>query len=192
MKKKYGLALFLLTLMLPLMSAQDQSTKSEKYHSVEGGFSFQIPDGWSQISASDIESFNRNQPEIYRFQSGFGPRVPSPTNSYMLLQVKRRPKTTQSKIDAARNAAIPIESVSMVENVIRKKEYKEKSEFYLAKHDSFLIIMKNGDRLSIAVKQFTDYGYYIMHFYLNNDLSDEIRKIETVLSTFTWDQKQEN
>lgn len=183
--------LFIQILILASL-AYGKDLEIQTYHSKEGAFSFQIPEGWSQIPDQALAAFNSTKPEKYHFQGGLESKLTSPPTVHMLLQVKKRPKESESKIETYKKAALPAKSLSVIEKVIKKKQYKRKSEFYSEKYDSFLMITENTKGLSIMSKTFTDYGYNIMHFYLKDDISTEIKKIELILETFGWDQTSAN
>ena len=185
MKKPTKMIFHLLVILLGLSHlAEAQMASERKYVSDVGSFSFELPEGWSQIPASQIDAFNRGRPEIYQFQGGIVDKKSSSPKVYMLLQVKRRPAEPKEQIDVYRNAAIKADDFALIAEVIRKNEYREKPEFYSPKHDAFLRITKNGPQFSLMVKRFTDYGYFIMHFYLGSDPVKLVRDIDTLLASF--------
>lgn len=178
---------FLPTLLLALI-ANGQKPDARIFHSQEGSFSFQIPEGLSPISDQALSAFNSNKPEIYHFQGGLASKETTPPKVHMLLQVKKRPKEPESKIEIYKDAALPADSLSTIEEVIRKKQHRQKSEFYFKTYDTFIMITESPQGISVMFKIFTDYGYNVMHFYLKDELSVEIQRIELILNSFKWDE----
>ncbi len=173
--------LVLLILLSPLASGEEK--QREKYVSEIGNFDFALPDDWSIIPDSLLQTFNQGKPLIYQYQGGIIDDKSSTPQVYMLLQVKQRSAESKKNIDVYKKAAIKADDLSMIADVIVKKEYREKREFYSPKHGVFLMITGEPPQLSVMVKKFTNYGYFIMHFYVGKDSKKHLKDIEFVLSS---------
>jgi hypothetical protein len=168
-----------------------EGKRQKRYHSEPENFSFVLPNGWSQIPDSQIQSFNDGRPKKYQFQGGIVDERSASPKVYMLLQVKQRPTEPEKRIEIYKKAAIKADDISLVADVIIKEEYQEKREFYSSKYDVFLMITGKAPQLSVMVKKFTDYGYFIMHFYIGNDPKRHLKDIDFILSNIQENPKRE-
>ncbi|HBC86241.1 MAG TPA: hypothetical protein DCZ94_04730 [Lentisphaeria bacterium] len=177
--------LVFLFLFLPMATGEEK--QREKYFSEAGHFSFTLPNDWSPMPDSKMQTLNNGKTAIYQFQGGFIDDKSSSPKVYMLLQVKQRPAEPVEKIEVYKKAAIKVDNLSIIADVIIKKEYRIKKEFYSPKHDVFLMITGESPQLSVMVKKFASYGYFIMHFYLGNDPGKHLQDIELLLSSIHED-----
>jgi len=168
-----------------------EGKREETYLSELENFSFVLPNGWSQIPDSEIQAFNYGRPKRYQFQGGIVEEGSLSPRVYMLLQVKQRPTEPEKKLEIYKKAAIKADDLLLIADVIINEEYHEKREFYSPEYDVFLRITDKAVQLSVMVKKFTHYGYFIMHFYLGSDPKKHLKDIEFILSNIQENPERE-
>jgi hypothetical protein len=176
---------YLHPVFLPVLLLCSSLAAEAQIRYTEAEFSFTIPQGWAKIPDTKIEAFNSNKPAAYRFQGGLMNEASTAPKAYLLIQDKKNEPEALNKILIYQKTALPADPFSIISDVIEKKEYLMKSEFYSKEYDAFVTITVNGGKFSILVKKFSDPGYVLLHFYLSMDPKSDLKQIEAILKSFT-------
>ncbi len=156
----------------------------------EGTLSFGLPPEWEQIPAEQITAFNFGRPEQHHFNGGIADNSTSTPKAYMLLQVKKRPPESKDAIERYRAAATEASELAVVTQAILTGSYRKKAEFYSPKHDAFILLNGTAAEMSVMVKRFTSYGYFLMHFYLDDQIERRVGEIDSVLQSIREEQSR--
>ena len=168
--------------LLAVCSASPEKV-SVSFTTPEGTLRFNLPTDWEQIPAEQITAFNLGRPEQHHFNGGIADNSTPTPKAYMLLQVKKRPPESKEAIDRYRVAATDASELVVITQAILTGSYRTKAEFYSPKYDAFLLLNGTASDMSVMVKRFTDYGYFLMHFYLDDQIELRVREIDTVLQS---------
>lgn len=179
--KKIRCFLVLAALMSVCSASPEKASVS--FTTPEGTLRFNLPTDWEQIPNEQIISFNLGRPEQHHFNGGIADNSAPTPKAYMLLQVKKRPPESKDAIKRYRTAAIEAPELAVVTKAILTGSYREKAEFYSPKYDAFILLNGTASEMSVMVKRFTRYGYFLMHFYLDDQVELRVREIDTVLQS---------
>ena len=186
-----------LVMALAFCASLDAAEAPTVYRSEEGHFTFSLPAGWHQIPQSRIQKMNEPNPPAYHFACGFQKGTPKEITvpyPYVLIQIKRKPRESKESLKTYMENAEPLAAVADLAKYIREKRYLKKPELYSKQNDAFFFIRQNaGEKniLSVMVKRFCDYGYVLMHFYLGDNLDEDVSAIKMVVGSFTFEKEND-
>lgn len=165
------------------------------YRSKEGLFSLSLPAGWQEIPQKMIQERNALVPAAYHFACGFhSGKTKAITAPYLLIQIKHRAKESEDNLKTYRANAQALGDLADLATYIREKRYVTRPELYSKQYDAFILITeypREKPLISVMVKKFCDYGYVLLHFYLGDNLDEDVSAISGVVASFRFEKEND-